>query len=123
MEKYKESTGSVMLTLQSSIIKLKELKSQNQSSCGLIGFLCTRLKRNRHFSCVFLQEEWQQQFGVVLLELLTGKRAMDKNRPATEQNLVKWERNFLKDPHKLDRILDPGLECQYSIEGAKKVAA
>lgn len=63
------------------------------------------------------------RFGVVLLELLTGKRAMDKNRPATEQNLVKWARNFLKDPHKLDRILDPRLECQYSIEGAKKVAA
>ncbi|CAI9779946.1 unnamed protein product [Fraxinus pennsylvanica] len=61
-------------------------------------------------------------FGVVLLELLTGKRAMDKNRPAREQNLTKWARPFLKDPHRLDRIMDPRLECQYSIEGAKKVA-
>ncbi|KAL2555156.1 Protein kinase superfamily protein [Forsythia ovata] len=62
-------------------------------------------------------------FGVVLLELLTGKRALDKSRPAREQNLVKWARPFLKDPHKLDRIMDPRLEGQYSMEGAKKVAS
>ncbi|CAI9766064.1 unnamed protein product [Fraxinus pennsylvanica] len=62
-------------------------------------------------------------FGVVLLELLTGKRVMDKSRTARERNLVNWAMPFLKDPHKLDRIMDPRLEGQYSIEGAKTVAA
>ncbi|KAG8380164.1 hypothetical protein BUALT_Bualt07G0165000 [Buddleja alternifolia] len=62
-------------------------------------------------------------FGVVLLELLTGKRAMDKNRPPREQNLVEWAKPFLKDHHKLERIMDPRLEGQYSTAGAKKVAA
>ncbi|KAG8380154.1 hypothetical protein BUALT_Bualt07G0164000 [Buddleja alternifolia] len=62
-------------------------------------------------------------FGVVLLELLTGKRAMEKNRPSREQNLVEWAKPFLKDHHKLDRIMDPRLEGQYSTAGAKKVAA
>lgn len=62
-------------------------------------------------------------FGVVLLELLTGKRAMDKNRASREQNLVEWARPLLKDSqHKLDRIMDPKLEGQYSMEGAKKAA-
>lgn len=62
-------------------------------------------------------------FGVVLLELLTGKRSVDKNRPLREQDLVEWARPLLKDTHKLERIMDPRLEGQYSIEGARKVAA
>ena len=62
-------------------------------------------------------------FGVVLLELLTGRRAMDKKRPPREQNLVDWAKPYLKDHHKLDSIIDPRLEGQYSSEGARKVAA
>ncbi|XP_059287495.1 serine/threonine-protein kinase RIPK-like [Lycium ferocissimum] len=62
-------------------------------------------------------------FGVVLLELLTGRQAIDKNRPCREKNLVKWARPLLRDSHKLDGIMDPRLEGQYSTEGAKKVAA
>ncbi|XP_035539584.1 putative receptor-like protein kinase At1g72540 [Juglans regia] len=61
-------------------------------------------------------------FGVVLLELLTGRRSVDKNRPSREQNMVEWARPFLKDSHKLDRIMDPRLEGQYSREGARKLA-
>lgn len=61
-------------------------------------------------------------FGVVLLELLTGRRAMDKSRPRKEQSLVDWARPLLKDSHKIDRIMDPKLEGQYSVEGAKKAA-
>lgn len=62
-------------------------------------------------------------FGVVLLELLTGKKSMDKKRPSREQDLVEWARPLLKDSHKLERIMDPRLEDQYSIEGARKFAA
>ncbi|KAA8540240.1 hypothetical protein F0562_024197 [Nyssa sinensis] len=61
-------------------------------------------------------------FGVVLLELLSGRRAMEKSRPSREQNLVEWAKPFLKDPLKLDRIMDPKLQGQYSLEGAKKAA-
>ncbi|KAF7814035.1 putative receptor-like protein kinase [Senna tora] len=62
-------------------------------------------------------------FGVVLLELITGKRSVDKNRPMREQDLVEWARPLLKDSHKLERIMDPRLEGQYSYEGARKMAA
>ncbi|KAF4369266.1 hypothetical protein F8388_022922 [Cannabis sativa] len=43
-------------------------------------------------------------------------RAEDLSR---EQNLVDWAKPFLKDAHKVD----PRLEGQYSIEGARKAAA
>lgn len=62
-------------------------------------------------------------FGVVLLELLTGRRSVDKNRPQREQNLVEWARPMLNDPRKLGRIMDPRLEGQYSETGARKAAA
>ncbi|XP_009777205.1 serine/threonine-protein kinase RIPK [Nicotiana tabacum] len=61
-------------------------------------------------------------FGVVLLELLTGRRSVDKNRPHREQNLVDWARPQLKDPRKLRRIMDPRLEGMYSEEGIQNAA-
>ncbi|CAN7058432.1 hypothetical protein IGI04_014665 [Brassica rapa subsp. trilocularis] len=62
-------------------------------------------------------------FGVVLLELLTGRRSVDKKRASREQNLVDWARPMLNDPRKLGRIMDPRLEDQYSETGARKAAA
>ncbi|OIV99719.1 hypothetical protein TanjilG_26057 [Lupinus angustifolius] len=62
-------------------------------------------------------------FGVVLLELLTGRRSVEKGRPQREQNLVEWARPYLNDSRKLSRIMDPRLDGQYSDIGAKKAAA
>ncbi|KAM5547202.1 serine/threonine-protein kinase RIPK [Rosa sericea] len=62
-------------------------------------------------------------FGVVLLELLTGRRSVEKSRPHREQNLVEWARPMLNEPRKLSRIMDPRLEGQYSEMGARKAAA
>lgn len=59
-------------------------------------------------------------FGVVLLEILTGKRSMDKNRPNGEHNLAEWARPYLSDKRKLPRIIDPRLEGHYSVKGAHK---
>ncbi|KAG8367144.1 hypothetical protein BUALT_Bualt16G0042100 [Buddleja alternifolia] len=62
-------------------------------------------------------------FGVVLLELLTGRKSVDKNRPYREQNLVEWARPMLKKPRKLSQVMDPRLEGQYSEIAAQKAAA
>ncbi|WOK97543.1 serine/threonine-protein kinase [Canna indica] len=62
-------------------------------------------------------------FGVVLLELLTGRRCVDKARPGREQNLVEWAKPCLTDARKLSRIMDPTLDGQYSTMGAQKAAA
>lgn len=61
-------------------------------------------------------------FGVVLLEILTGRRCMDKKRPKKEQSLVEWGRPLLKDPRKIEGLMDPRLDGQYSIEGSKIAA-
>ncbi|EXB74909.1 Serine/threonine-protein kinase [Morus notabilis] len=61
-------------------------------------------------------------YGVVLLELLTGKRSIDRNRPSRKQSLVEWARPLLKDPKKLDRFMDPRLEGQFSTKGAQRAA-
>lgn len=61
-------------------------------------------------------------FGVVLLEMLIGRKAMDKSRPSREHNLVEWARPLLNHNKKLRRILDPRLEGQYSAKTAMKVA-
>lgn len=61
-------------------------------------------------------------FGVVLLEMLTGRRSVDKNRPSGEQNLVEWARPYLNDKRKLYKLIDPRLEGQFSVKGAQKAA-
>ncbi|KAB2020085.1 hypothetical protein ES319_D07G043200v1 [Gossypium barbadense] len=61
-------------------------------------------------------------FGVVLLEILTGRRSMDKKRPSGEQNLVTWARPYLADKRKLYQLVDPRLELNYSLKGVQKVS-
>ncbi|VVA23055.1 PREDICTED: kinase [Prunus dulcis] len=62
-------------------------------------------------------------FGVVLLEMLSGRRAVDKNRPSGEHNLVEWAKPFLANKRKIFRIIDNRLEGQYSMDGAYKAAS
>lgn len=62
-------------------------------------------------------------FGVVLLELLTGRKSVDKTRPSKEQNLVDWARPKLNDKRKLLQIIDPRLENQYSVRAAQKACS
>ncbi|KAK8966426.1 hypothetical protein KSP40_PGU004035 [Platanthera guangdongensis] len=62
-------------------------------------------------------------FGVVLLELLSGRRSLDKNRPSGEHNLVEWARPYLMSKRKIFRVLDSRLEGQYSLVGAQKTAS
>ncbi|XP_077238454.1 protein kinase superfamily protein [Tasmannia lanceolata] len=62
-------------------------------------------------------------FGVVLLELLTARRSMDKARPKREQNLVDWAKPYLTSSRKLRYIMDPKLGGQYSVKGARGMAA
>lgn len=62
-------------------------------------------------------------FGVVLLEMLSGRRAIDKNRPQGQHNLVEWARPYLTHSRKVFRVLDTKLEGQYSHRGAQTIAA
>jgi serine/threonine protein kinase len=62
-------------------------------------------------------------FGVVLLELLTGRKSIDKSRPSREQSLVDWALPKLTDKRRLLQIIDPKLEGQYPFRAAYKACS
>ncbi|XP_023920914.1 probable serine/threonine-protein kinase PBL3 [Quercus suber] len=61
-------------------------------------------------------------FGVVLLELLSGRRVVDRTKVDTQQILVDWAIPYLRDKRQLFRIMDTKLEGQYPQKGAYTVA-
>lgn len=60
-------------------------------------------------------------FGVVLYEMLTGRRSLERNRPKTEQRLLEWVQQYPADSKKFGLIMDPQLEKEYSINEARKI--
>ncbi|XP_061998025.1 probable serine/threonine-protein kinase PIX13 isoform X2 [Rosa rugosa] len=61
-------------------------------------------------------------FGVVLLEILTGLRALDTKRPKEQLNLVDWAKPLLPHRRKLKTIMDARMEGQYSFKAALQTA-
>ncbi|XP_044487828.1 probable serine/threonine-protein kinase PBL3 isoform X2 [Mangifera indica] len=61
-------------------------------------------------------------FGVVLLELLSGRCAVDKTKVGVEQNLVDWAKPYMSDKRKLFRIMDTKLGGQYPQKAAYSAA-
>ncbi|CAB4296134.1 unnamed protein product [Prunus armeniaca] len=52
-------------------------------------------------------------FGVVLLELLSGRKPVDAGAPKGQESLVKWARHLL-DSMELKALLDPNLNGDYN---------
>uniref|UniRef100_A0A2N9GIT8 non-specific serine/threonine protein kinase n=1 Tax=Fagus sylvatica TaxID=28930 RepID=A0A2N9GIT8_FAGSY len=61
-------------------------------------------------------------FGVVLYEILTGRRSTERNLPLAEQKLLEWVKQFPADSKKFILIMDSRLEGQYSSSAARKIA-
>ncbi|XP_041017870.1 probable serine/threonine-protein kinase PIX13 isoform X1 [Juglans microcarpa x Juglans regia] len=61
-------------------------------------------------------------FGVVLLEILTGLRALDTKRPGGQQHLVEWLKPSLSNRRKLKTIMDTRMEGQYSSKAVLQAA-
>ncbi|KNA08329.1 hypothetical protein SOVF_163600 [Spinacia oleracea] len=51
-------------------------------------------------------------FGIVLLELITGRKAVDINRPRGEQCLTEWARRVVKEEN-IRKLIDPCLGNSY----------
>ncbi|KAL2936816.1 putative serine/threonine-protein kinase PIX13, partial [Bienertia sinuspersici] len=70
-------------------------------------------------------EEWQSDvygFGVVLVELLTGLRALDTNRPSNKHKLVDWIKPYLSEKRKLKSVMDSRFEGKYPSKAATATA-
>lgn len=61
-------------------------------------------------------------FGVVLVELLTGLRALDTSRPTGKHNLVDWIKPLLADRRKLKTVMDTKLEGRYPSKTVYRLA-
>lgn len=62
-------------------------------------------------------------YGVVLLELLTGRKPVDMSQPPGQENLVTWARPLLTSREGLEQLVDPSLAGGYDFDDMAKVAA
>ncbi|KAL2495028.1 Protein STRUBBELIG-RECEPTOR FAMILY 3 [Forsythia ovata] len=61
-------------------------------------------------------------FGIVMLELLTGRKTYDRLRPRGEQYLVRWAIPRLHDIDALSRMVDPALNGAYPSKSLSRLA-
>ncbi|XP_042464447.1 probable serine/threonine-protein kinase PBL16 isoform X1 [Zingiber officinale] len=61
-------------------------------------------------------------FGIVLLELLTGRKSLDKSRPVREQMLADWVAPLLTQKKKVLGMVDPRLSGDYPDKAVQKIA-
>lgn len=64
-------------------------------------------------------------YGVVLLELLTGRKPVDLSQPPGQENLVAWARPLLTSKESLETIVDRSIDSNdgTSLDSLAKVAA
>ncbi|KAK9071220.1 hypothetical protein SSX86_009788 [Deinandra increscens subsp. villosa] len=62
-------------------------------------------------------------YGVVLLELLSGRKPIDMSMPSGQENLVAWARPLLPTTEGLNLLIDPSLSPEVPFDSIAKVAA
>lgn len=62
-------------------------------------------------------------YGVVLLELLSGRKPVDMSQLPGQENLVTWARPLLTNREGLEQLVDPSLAGNYNFDDMAKVAA
>ncbi|KAI3449843.1 hypothetical protein Pfo_006508 [Paulownia fortunei] len=62
-------------------------------------------------------------YGVVLLELLSGRKPVDMSQSPGQENLVTWARPLLTNREGLEQLVDPSLAGSYDFDDMAKVAA
>ncbi|XP_077220158.1 protein STRUBBELIG-RECEPTOR FAMILY 3-like isoform X3 [Tasmannia lanceolata] len=61
-------------------------------------------------------------FGVIMLELFTGRKSHDSSLPRGEQSLVEWAKHQLHDFSSLQRMVDPSLNGTYTLKSLSQFA-
>ncbi|RVX16857.1 Receptor-like serine/threonine-protein kinase ALE2 [Vitis vinifera] len=86
---------------------------------GTFGYLAPEYAMTGHL----LVKSDVYSYGVVLLELLTGRKPVDLSQPPGQENLVAWARPLLTTKEGLETIIDPALKSSSPFDSAAKVAA
>ncbi|XP_061346375.1 protein STRUBBELIG-RECEPTOR FAMILY 2-like [Gastrolobium bilobum] len=61
-------------------------------------------------------------FGVLLLEMLTGRKPFDGSKPREEQYLAKWASSRLQDSASLEQMVDPNMKRTFSSKALSRYA-
>ncbi|WOK93781.1 nodulation receptor kinase-like isoform X1 [Canna indica] len=59
-------------------------------------------------------------FGVVLLEIVTGREPLNIHRPRSEWSLVEWAKPYIREA-RIEEIVDPSIKGQYHSEAMWRV--
>lgn len=86
---------------------------------GTFGYLAPEYAMTGHL----LVKSDVYSYGVVLLELLTGRKPVDLSQPPGQENLVAWARPLLTSNEGLYSIIDPTIKSNIPFDSMSKVAA
>ncbi|XVE88704.1 hypothetical protein DITRI_Ditri19aG0090200 [Diplodiscus trichospermus] len=86
---------------------------------GTFGYLAPEYAMTGHL----LVKSDVYSYGVVLLELLTGRKPVDFSQPPGQENLVAWARPLLTAKEGLETVIDPAIKSDISFDSIAKVAA
>eukprot|EP00250_Pteridium_aquilinum_P001059 c11257_g1_i1 orf=363-1769(-) len=87
------------------------------SVVGTIGYAAPEYVQTGHLTSK--SDVWS--FGVVLFEMLSARRSVDRNRPKSEQHLLEWVRPYVHGTKKIHAIMDPRLAGDYSLSQAHQI--
>ncbi|XP_078173885.1 serine/threonine-protein kinase PCRK1-like isoform X1 [Carex rostrata] len=103
---------------------LARLGSQEEShvSTAVVGTLGYAAPEYLHTGRLATKSDvWS--YGVVLYELITGRKPMDRNRPKGEQGLLEWIKPYISDVKKFPVIVDPRLEVDPYLKSIMKLGS
>lgn len=86
---------------------------------GTFGYLAPEYAMTGHL----LVKSDVYSYGVVLLELLSGRKPVDLSQPPGQENLVTWARPLLTTKEGLETIIDPAIKSDIPLDSINKVAA
>ncbi|GFP95751.1 serine/threonine-protein kinase at3g07070 [Phtheirospermum japonicum] len=95
----------------------KLLQSGNKMNMSAYGYCAPEYERHGEIT----SKSDVYGFGVVLLELITGRRAYDAARPTDEQSLVSWAQPIFREPKRFPDMADPLLRKEFSVKTLNQV--
>ncbi|CAH2073138.1 unnamed protein product [Thlaspi arvense] len=94
-------------------------KNKNLKLSGTVGYVAPEYLLDGQLT----EKSDVYAFGVVLLELLLGKKPVEKTGPSECQSIITWAMPYLTDRTKLPNVVDPAIKDTMDLKHLYQVAA